>query len=501
MDDMKGFYSGIGVTAVIAAIVLYLVRPIFQPLVYNIIYTPSLLILAIAALCYGAARLFSEHRTKLRTAGTVLIVLGLLTGFVNSTNVLEKPFVMKEVQDRVQEIDALPAMDADNPRIVPRSVAYQYAQNTLREPQYRISAADDITMVNGTPHWSFGLEPNAFTVRFFGKQKGAVYVDMTSESTAVKTVEDPMSCGMGMQITDNIDWQLPKHNYFVNYRDKFMVSHQGENYIAVPYIQHEYQYNFLPFTVPRFKGVALVDNECDISYLDPDEAQQHPVLQDQNFYPYTLVPYYVSSLNWRHGIFNLLFTKEDVFEIAPVPGYNDQPFTVKTEDGLEYVLAVEPYGDADGIYRLFVIDGRTGDISQVRLPEGSSLYGPERATRLVKSTDELSLLDWNEFGVAEPLPAMINGTLHWQVKIIPRDSSTVSRIAFVNAENRDIVTFTNAAQVSQFLEEGAAASLTTENQTAEVSDTSSSQGEIIIRDKDGDVVQRYNLTGYSVEVR
>lgn len=51
----------------------------------------------------------------------------------------------------------------------------------------------------------------------------------------------------------------------------------------------------------------------------------------------------------------------------------------------------------------------------------------------------------------EPIPIFLNGELWWRVAIIPGSGSGVAKIAFVNAETKDVQIFENEDEVRAFL--------------------------------------------------
>ncbi|MDI3475850.1 MAG: hypothetical protein PWQ95_1578, partial [Thermococcaceae archaeon] len=54
----------------------------------------------------------------------------------------------------------------------------------------------------------------------------------------------------------------------------------------------------------------------------------------------------------------------------------------------------------------------------------------------------------------EPIPVFIDGTLWWRLAIIPRSGSGVAKIAFVNAETKEVKIFEDEREVREFLLRG-----------------------------------------------
>lgn len=66
----------------------------------------------------------------------------------------------------------------------------------------------------------------------------------------------------------------------------------------------------------------------------------------------------------------------------------------------------------------------------------------------------LPTFDWSQFMAVEPIPVFIDGTLWWRVAIIPRSGSGVAKIAFVNAETKEVKIFEDEREVKEFLLRG-----------------------------------------------
>jgi hypothetical protein len=195
--------------------------------------------------------------------------------------------------------------------------------------------------------------------------------------------------------------------------------------------------------------VVLVGPDGSIEDLSPAEARDHSVLEEQKLYPFELAREKVAATKYRNGIVNTFTSHEDEIEVAPVPGEgNDQPFLVFTNEGPEYVVAVEPYGQAQGLKEVWTIDGRTGEY-EVYSPS-RSLFGARKATDYVRQAARTT--DWNRFTPSEPIPVVIDDQLYWEVRVVPSDSSGIAYIAFVNAQSSDVHEVSTTAEVTAFLE-------------------------------------------------
>ena len=273
---------------------------------------------------------------------------------------------------------------------------------------------------------------------------------MTRQNAAVDTVVGDLESGIGPAFYNNYRFSMLKRaNYLVNYEDPAMVVHGGEQYIAVPYTKPEFHWLPLPYTTPEWGGVVLIDSDGTIEDLSPAEAREHPALKGQKLYPFDLGRQRVAATKYRNGIVNTFTSHEDEIEIAPVPGEdNEQPFVVFTDEGPEYVVAVEPYGEAQGLKELWTIDARTGEY-EIYAP-GSSLFGARKATDYVRQAARTT--DWNQFTPSEPIPVVVDDQIYWQVRVVPADSSGIAYTAFVNARSSDVREVETTAEVTAFLE-------------------------------------------------
>lgn len=452
--------SLVGLGGVLALLLLGLVwffRPWVHPLVYGVLFrSPGMLQWLLVALVLGLAGLrYRVRRPVLARAALVLGVVALVLVFLGPVvgNEYANEHIAGEVQQDVTELSELPDTDTDTPRILPASVAEQYAQNSLQFPRHSI-AQGDIAFVDGVPHWSYSLQPDGFVNTFVGKQAGAVFVDMTTQEKRVSVTEQEFACGQGQQVTDSVLWQLRKSEYAVSYQDPFVLEHDGSLYMAVPYVRHEYQFRATPipqvYSVPRFGGVAIVDTDCDIGHLSPEEARSSDVLEGQRYYPYDLARLRVEAMQYQHGILNKWFTHRDQLEIAPVPGENnDQPFTVTTGDGITYVVAAEPWGNAAGIYQIWTIDARTGVMARFKTDIQSAMLGPRKAANYVQQDNPR--VNWGSMSPSEPLPVVRNGTLYWEIRVVPDSGAGVTYTAFVNADTGNVVRYRGDEQIRAFV--------------------------------------------------
>jgi hypothetical protein len=250
----------------------------------------------------------------------------------------------------------------------------------------------------------------------------------------------------------------------------------------------------------------LLDSNGSIEMLSPNEARAHPALREQKLYPFSLARKKVAATKYRNGIlntFSVIGSHRGEIELAEVPGEGtDQPFFVLSAKGPRYVVAVEPYGEAQGLREVWNVNPRTG--SYERYVPNESLVGARKATDFVRQDADLSRLSWGSFTPAEPVPAVVDGQLYWEVRIVPNDGSGVSYVAFVNARSTDIRAFSTTAGVERFLRSNASVTGTVGTNASGGGDTANAGGPSRTAapadgSGEGIVVQRVNENGTVVE--
>ena len=438
------------VSALVLLVLAWYFRPWLHTAVYGVYTTPVIpLAAAVGLVLAGVARRRLGPFVSGQIGVFVFVVVLVLS--VSVTGLLAGEALGKATMESAGTAESLSETDPGKPRVVTKAVASRYASNTLNFPQYRIEGGD-ITVRDGTPYWSYALAPDGTFNYYTKRQHGTVLVDMTRQNAEVDTVVGDLEKGVGPAFYNNYQFAMLKQaNYLVEYDDPFMVVHEGDQHIAVPYTKPEFHWLPLPYTTPEWGGVVLIDSDGTIEDLSPTEAREHPVLQDQKLYPFELTRERVAATKYRNGIVNTFTSHEDEIEVAPVPGEgNDQPFLVFTEGGPEYVVAVEPYGQAQGLKEVWTVDARTGEY-EIYSPS-QSLFGARKATDYVRQAARTT--DWNRFRPSEPIPVVIDGQLYWQVRVVPSDSSGIAYTAFVNARSTDVHEVSTTAEVAAFLRGG-----------------------------------------------
>jgi len=454
-------------TLVIFGVGLWTTRPMWHWFFMTMYRNPGILESVIAAFITGGIvfAISKKHGSWdcLENAG---VAFGIM--FVIATLIIA-PFQLMYSQCKlardleVSEISKLPDIDPLAVRIMPMAVSKRYAEDALQYPRYRLGTGD-ITFINKRPCWVYPLVPDGKINFFILKDKGAVYVDMsTSEKNSI-IVEQEMKIGVGMGITDWYKWQLYKRKYWVDYEDPYFIpTSEKELYIAVPIISYQYHFRFPTFyTVPRWEGIALINSKGQVEFLTPEQALRCPVLKGQKLFPERLARYYIGSFRYINGIINKVFYHKDQLEIAEYyqseeqqnrKRQNKQPFLVKTKDGIKWFIACEPYGKAHGIFRIYLVDGRTGEIQFYQRPKTEALIGPVKACDYLRRANPI--IDWNRMIPVEPIPVTIQGgRLYWEVRVVPKDASGVAYTAMVDAQSANVVELKKDKSIRQFISGG-----------------------------------------------
>ncbi len=346
-----------------------------------------------------------------------------------------------------KEISALPD-SSSNVRLMPRNVACRYAKDSLQLSQYKLGT-ENIVNINGSLAWTFPLVPDGELLQFLIKNKGIVIVDATVQEKNAKIIEKDLEIGETMQIFDNLFWNLYKEKYLVDFEDPYYITWNNEIYTIVPTISYEYKFYYgLVYALPKFDGVFVVSSDGTIEFLDPARAQESDLLKNNRIFPEELARLYIDSYAFKDGLINYFFIHKDQIDIQDLDS-NRQPFLLDTEKGLKWFVSTEPYGKSHGVFKIFLIDARTGDIERLELPSEDTLTGPVKATDFVRKSNPI--VDWTRFRIVEPLPFSREGKLYWKVVVVPYDSAGIAYQAFIDAETNKVVELKTNKEILEFI--------------------------------------------------
>jgi hypothetical protein len=421
----------------------------------------------------------------------------------------------EEIMNEAEATEEFPALNEQNPRLVPREVDRQQSTGSVSYRQHQLGESGIARGENGSLQWSYPIQPEGFRNQLVENQRGVFLSDMTTidNRTTLAADETEFAVGQGMFAYRSADWNLKKSSFWAQYNDASVdFVHDGEPYMAYPKTGHEWRvelvFGFIPvpYTVPVWDGVALLHSDGTIENFEPAQARESEILDGQRLYPFDVKQQYMATLGYRNGIVNQLpvvGAHEDEIEIADMPEGtgNSQPFLVDRADKrFMYVTAFEPFGDeTSGLDEIWMVDSRTGEY-QFFQSEGETLIGPERAMGIVRSEDTQT--QWGEeFETVEPVPVFIDGVLWWHSKVVPSDNLDVSRNVFVSAESGDAVEIVTTDEITEFIAGDISDEQITDvgaNETVDVDEQPAENGTgsvtiITITDEDGNVIEEIEV--------
>ncbi|MFZ5435129.1 MAG: hypothetical protein ACOZCF_02145 [Bacillota bacterium] len=337
-------------------------------------------------------------------------------------------------------------------RLMPYEVAYRYAKDSLQLSQYKLGT-EGMVLADGRLTWVFPLTPDGLVITFLNQNTGVVLIDATTQEKNSRMVRRTLRVGEGMQITDNLWWNIYRKRYFVTTEDPYYLVTSDDIYTVVPAIKYQFRlYWGVIHTVPQFAGLFLVDSDGNVSFLSPEEAIEHPVTAGNRIFPELLARQYVNAYQYRLGVLNKLFIHRDQIQIQDVKSpiqLNRQPFLVMTTEGPMWFVGTEPYGESHGIFKIFLVNAVNGEISLFELPEDDTLTGPVRAADYVRRANPI--VDWSRFHLVEPLPLIRNGSLYWKLAVIPEDAAGIAYQAFVDSRTNEVYEARTGTEVAAFL--------------------------------------------------
>ena len=499
--------------------VLYFVRPLFHGLVYQTLYSPSgvlsigittvlaLVLWFLPPLSDAPVSGFSGDLSAALPASAnqklgVLVVgftILLFVSFIYAVpaGMVTERSMAQETMSEATEIQELPQVNPDNPRIAPRAVSDIQTRGSVSYRTHRLGPSDIARAEDGSLAWSYAIQPDGFRNKLLDNQRGVLLSDMTRMEDRQITAfdEQDFAVGEGMFLHRGSDWNLRATDYFSQYYDEPVeFTHDGEAYMYYPKTGHEWRLTPIPHTVPTWDGGALLHTDGTIDHLSPEKAQASEILDGQRLYPLYNSRQYIESLGYRNGIINQLDVvgqHRGEVEVASLPAGagNSQPFVIDLAgEQMNYVTTMEPYGsDSRGLDEVWLVDADTGAFRFFG-SEGETLTGPERAMGIVRSED--SQTGWGDnFRVVEPVPVFLNDQLWWHSKVVPIDNTDISRSVFVSASTEKAVELGDTEAVREFIASGDVEEIDTID-TEPAPDEQAVDYYIVVTDADGSEIER-----------
>lgn len=507
----------VGVKIAVAFIftgVLYWLRPLFHGIVYRAAFSPGMLFAVGLPFVVGVVLFFAppfnnrDYPSK-KTIVTGVFIVGLLFAIVlgGLGSLLEERKLSQQAMTNAEQVEELPQVNEDNPRIIPRPVADVQTRGSVSYRQHQLGVSDISRTEDGRLAWGYPIQPDQFQNQLRGNQRGVLLSDMTTMEDRKMLAYDQQKFkhGENMLLHRSAEWNLKKTDYWAQYRDDpTPFVHNGTAYMVYPKTGHEWHLLPIPHTTPTWEGVALVHPNGTIEHMSPGKAQESEILEGQRIYPLYNSKRLATSLQYRSGIINqmpILGTFENVVVPADLPreSGNSQPFVIDMDnEQMSYVYTLEPPGEQTrGLAEVWFFNSQTGQM-QYYSSGDKSLLGPERASDIVRSEDSRTQWD-SQFRVVEPVPTVINEKLWWHTKVVPTDNTDITRNSFVNAHTGDVVEMEDTESVIEFMSGKDPEELENATATTEEGDEEAA-GYVVIREN-GEVVDRISIQkGQDVQV-
>jgi len=438
--------------AIVAAVVLWLIRPLWHGLALFFWTEPLVWLPPLALLCAGGLLLRRSQRSwktldDLRTGvrpptwlfafpalAFVLFVLG--AGF-------NGPLVGRAIVNATtyEAIDGLPPGGVV--RLVPREVAEQNASSGFNSPTETLTNFRIVNTDRGLVWTALRTPQGAFRI-FSKKSQGLVVLDAENTARSLRPIDAQLQVAPGLQITDNLRWRLLKRRFLIRLEEPVGIPTPRGVRIVVPYLE----YKGILIRRPVLGGVFVVSPDGTIEDLEPEEAARRPELaRSGRIFPDTQARRIQEAFQYKRGVWNAWFVHEDQTRIEATET-NRQPYLVDFGPaglGPQWVTVAEPYGRAFAASDIFLTDAVTGRTRIWRVPRSTSLSGNRRALQTVR-TVAIPGVDFGDgvggsgnFRVVEPRPVFVAGRVVYLASIIPNSANAVSKTVVVDAQTNKLV--------------------------------------------------------------
>jgi hypothetical protein len=460
-------FVGILVPVATLLVLAYLVRPIsiiHGPLWLVAKYPLVFLVAALfTALVVYLARVFGLSDTPLSTliwalggAVVAFLPLGWLAPQLSARATYE--------HYRYVQISKLPP--GGEVRVLPREVAeqeaaigYNLSGHTLGDGHIILDAQ------NGRLTWTFEQAPSGTRNVLYRYAEGIALLDAQETNRTYHEIDRRFKVAPGMQVSDNTNWRVYKHDYFsVPESAVAVVTRSGEPEFIVPVVSYK---GFL-VKYPVLSKVYVFHPDGSSEQLSVSQAEERSdVGGSGQLIPAQLAREIQDAYAYKHGIWNAAVGHNDQTSIVDSSDSdNHQPYLMafaETADGkplphgekqrLYWVSSAEPKGHAFATKAIFLTDALTG-VTYVRsLPRDTSLTGANQAVQDAKSLAipgvvfaanyEAGVTGGGRYQVVEPRPVFVNGRLQYLMSIIPTSHNSVTKSVIVDAASNKVVALFN----------------------------------------------------------
>lgn len=379
----------------------------------------------------------------------VLLCVVLLCGYLYfSTDTYGRAVTHSFEPEIVQELP-----DTTCVRYIPYEVSLAFAQARQENPTKKTGDIDPVE-IGGEFFWIAPRIPNGIGNWLFSQTDGVILV---SEDGASRFEPQVFKCGEGMAFRHAIAWQLFQTRFAAEYPEIFYLQMEDEWVAMAPYITYAFHF---PVFVPKWGGVMLVHPDCVIEDLTPEQAQANPRLEGQRLFPEALAKVYSGSWGYRFGgLGNILWRHWEQVEIPNLEGTeNEMPYFVPTTWGPQWMVATEPSGPSQSIFKIFWFDTHSGEAKLAEFA-GEGLVGPNRAAGYAKG--ETPGYTWLEgkgdaqsgtYLAIEPRPIIQEGRLYWQYSVTTQKYTGVGLTILVNSrDTEEVLHFCSRASLTRWL--------------------------------------------------
>ena len=362
---VAGFFRrhrvGTSMTFLVLALVLFLTRALWHPLVVHIRQRSFLLVpLLLPVLVWLRLRRQRTFFRKLLTSVACLVVLTAMYWWGNAVHdYVSLYFRYQDLQ--IVEMNKLPITGHE--RLQPLNSIYSLVHEKVATEMESPQEPDFVRIDNGY-RWTMAIEPAHLLPRF-GIVKELISVDDAAPDFSKREQVD-FPVGEGMLLGKNSMSAAVKSFglwHFLNYEPadvKYVKDDHGQWVQVVSLIR----WTGILFPRPEFGGVQLIRqeqptlaNEIKLmlfgtgTWISPQEIAYYPFLVGQNNLPFEVSRYIAHSFRFQSGFWGPTpWNHEGDLKIPDLPAdVNDQPFTtyfeqVSDRPGMLYhYFALEPY--------------------------------------------------------------------------------------------------------------------------------------------------------------
>lgn len=399
-----------------------------------------------------------------------MIFLGLLVMAIGGSlgAAGQKILIYEDIKASSIEIEEFPEMALDT-RIMPMQIAINNIRNNLVLEQYKLGKLDFV-VIDGKMWWNGALIPDGKIIHFTYKPWGVAFIDATTTEIDTEkdmiTINKPLEIAEGIGIGDGLEWNLYKQvDFWADYSDPFYVLN-GDSIVTVV-SQRKYKLDWwyiIPVRKPYFSGVILFQENGQWRFVGADKIDNEQILNEQQVFPEEIARLYGESFAYVHGIWNKLIRHKDQTELNDVPGEgNIMPYFIMTKNkdssySPDWFIVLEPHGEAYGLKKILLIDGRTGKIKIWTKSQNEQAVGAVKSLEFIKSSDIFQNVKWASdldeegFILIEPLPIFIDNKLFWKVTMTRTAKTGVTNIILVESSNpENIIVFKDSNQFYAYL--------------------------------------------------